>query len=94
MKKSLSVQNETENRRFCRKCMIPDYVEDKEEFLAVYLGQILPENRTDDAAYDGRLELCMKCEYYLNGMCRLCGCFVAIRAAHKDRHCPASDERW
>ncbi len=75
-------------QRFCRKCMIPDYVEDKEEFISVYLDQIPPQDRTEEAVYDSRLKACSICEYYLNGMCRLCGCFVSIRAAHKGQRCP------
>lgn len=72
---------------------MPD-VEDKEKFLNTYLKGVLPEDRARDDIYNDRLETCGKCHYYINGMCRLCGCFVAIRAAGRAQYCPDSPPRW
>lgn len=83
-----------EAKAFCRKCLIPDYIEDKEAFLKNYLGRIPPEERTEEAVYDHRMEQCESCGRYLNGMCRLCGCFVAIRAAGRRQSCPEEPPRW
>lgn len=79
---------------FCRKCLIPDYVENKDVFIDTYIGRIEEENRAEDEVYDRRLATCGGCSKYLNGMCRLCGCFVAIRAAGKKQYCPDSPARW
>ncbi len=44
--------------------------------------------------YDARLELCKECEKLIGGMCRVCGCFVEVRAAKKSVHCPGIPRRW
>lgn len=74
--------------------MIPDYVEDKDAFLHNYLNQIDAEDRIKESLYDDRLKKCSQCRNHINGMCRLCGCFVTIRAAHKDHYCPAVIRYW
>lgn len=74
--------------------MIPDFVEDKEGFLKKYLDQMPEEQRTLKEVYDQRLEICNRCEYLCNGMCRLCGCFVLIRAAGQKSYCPAAASKW
>lgn len=79
---------------FCRRCMVPDYIEDKEAFIEKYVDIIKPEERTDDAVYESRLRKCEKCEHHQNGICRLCGCFVVIRAVARRQSCPASPGRW
>ena len=86
--------HQTEELKFCRKCVIPDFVEDKEGFLSTYLGRINEEDRTEDEVYDNRLEACNKCSHFINGMCRLCGCFVAIRAAVRNNTCPDIKSNW
>lgn len=79
---------------FCRKCMIPDFVEDKEGFLRKWLEQMPEEERALDEVYDMRLKKCGGCEFLYNGMCRLCGCFIVIRAAGQKSYCPAVTPKW
>lgn len=74
--------------------MIPDYVKDKEAFLDTYLGRMPEEERAEEALLQQRLEVCDGCAYALNGMCRLCGCFLVIRAAGRKSYCPASPRKW
>lgn len=81
-------------QRLCKKCMIPDFVDDKDRFVSTYLNQILPEDRIEDETYDCRLETCRKCDFFLNGICRLCGCFVVLRAAVKGQYCPSHTDKW
>lgn len=83
-----------EEKIFCRKCMIPDFVEDKEGFLRKWLEQMPEEERISDELYDQRLRICNSCEYLCNGMCRLCGCFIVIRAAGRRSYCPAVTSKW
>lgn len=47
-----------------------------------------------DALYQERLSLCRQCESLLNGMCRICGCFVEMRAAVAKNYCPAINKKW
>lgn len=40
-----------------------------------------------------RLKNCKTCAQLISGMCRKCGCYVEIRAALKDSHCPNADNQ-
>lgn len=81
-------------RRICRKCLVPDFIEDKDRFLANALRSISEDDRTEDVLYEFRLEKCESCKKYANGLCRLCGCFVAVRAAVKAQYCPGNPKLW
>ncbi|MDY3745248.1 MAG: DUF6171 family protein [Lachnospiraceae bacterium] len=37
---------------------------------------------------------CRQCDRLLNGMCRICGCFVEMRAAIKVKSCPDVVPKW
>ncbi|WP_442871692.1 DUF6171 family protein [Anaerocolumna sp. MB42-C2] len=50
--------------------------------------------RTPEETYKYRLEQCKKCQYLLNGLCRLCGCFVEIRTAVITNYCPSKKVNW
>ncbi|MCC8068012.1 MAG: DUF6171 family protein [Clostridiales bacterium] len=85
----------SENLRICRKCHL--YEETEEEFhakLETYIANLDEDVRVDQEAYEKRLAICEKCPYIFNGMCRLCGCFVELRAAVKVRKCPDVERRW
>ena len=43
---------------------------------------------------EGRLNICKECDLLINGMCKLCGCFVEIRAAVKKNYCPNKNRYW
>lgn len=81
--------------RVCRKCLLRE--ESQEEYfqkLDAYIAGLDEEVRVDQELYEERLKLCGTCTNLLNGMCRLCGCFVELRAALKVRKCPAPDRKW
>ena len=83
------------SRPFCRKCLLEDidpegiYREIRE------MAAALPEEkRTEESEYRRRLDICSRCERLGEGICGVCGCFVELRAAKRDRHCPGVDKLW
>ena len=70
--------------RVCRKCL-PE--QNNEE--AFY-----EDLKVDQRAYEKRLNICSTCDRLMNGMCRLCGCFVELRAVQKVRKCPDLPAKW
>ena len=50
--------------------------------------------KTPEEDYHMRLNTCMECDNLINGMCKLCGCFVEMRAAVKKNYCPNIDKKW
>lgn len=83
------------NTADCVKC-IQRELTDKEYYKSVasYISNIPEELKTPDDTYAFRLEQCRKCQYIVNGLCRLCGCFVEIRAASVKNYCPNKKAYW
>ena len=79
----------------CERCLLRE-LSDQEYVKTVsgYISHIPPELRTPEETYKYRLEQCKKCQYLLNGLCRLCGCFVEIRAAVTTNYCPSKKVSW
>ena len=50
--------------------------------------------RTPDADYERRLAACKECRHLENGTCMQCGCYVEMRAARTDMHCPLRGGPW
>lgn len=67
-----------------------DYFQDLEKYIAGLDESV----RVDQELYEKRLKICGGCEHLTRGMCRLCGCFVELRAALKVRKCPALPCKW
>lgn len=81
--------------RVCRKCLIRE--ENQAEYfsrLDQYIAGLDEDDRVSQEEYERRLLLCGNCPRLMNGMCRLCGCFVELRAALKVRKCPDIPGRW
>lgn len=87
-------QLDARDLRICKRCLIPDFIEDKERFLENYIQGIDTELRTQEGEYEKRLNACASCDYLRNGVCQLCGCFVVVRAAVVHNYCPDSKEKW
>ena len=85
----------SELRRFCRKCLTRE-MEQTEYFrtLHEYIAHLDADLKVDDEVYEERLALCKQCEKLYQGMCRICGCYVELRAAMKIRACPDVPARW
>lgn len=84
-----------ERLRICRKCL-PNQ-ETREEYfekLTNYVERMDEELKVSQETYEKRLELCASCEKLIDGMCRLCGCFVELRAAQKIQKCPDLPSKW
>ena len=62
--------------------------------MYVYISNLPEEDRTPEEEYERRLSKCRECDHLLSGMCRICGCFVEMRAAIVVRHCPDSTPEW
>lgn len=88
--------DEMQNARgACRRCLFREMSDSAyAKYVQNYLDSMLPEDRAADADYEERLGHCKECTYLQNGACRLCGCFVEIRAASVHRHCPDTPARW
>ena len=82
-------------QRFCRKCLLREMGE--EEYFAnlrEYIQNIDEDLKVDHGEYERRLMLCKECENLLNGMCRICGCYVELRAVMKKNYCPDVEKKW
>ena len=83
------------NQRFCKKCLLDKLFEEKEyQHLQDYIKNLDEYTKTEDKEYKERLGICMKCDNLINGMCKICGCFVEMRAAVKKNHCPNIEKCW
>lgn len=83
------------NQRYCRKCLLDKvFEEDEYKNLKDYLNSIDEEIKADDTEYNRRLEICKQCDNLFNGMCKVCGCFVEMRAAVKKNYCPDVNKMW
>lgn len=89
------MSSERQSQRFCRKCLLEDIQE--EDFLRSmrsYLNGLDDSIKADEDTYQSRLAACKACDSLINGMCRICGCFVEYRAAIKKNHCPGIEKYW
>ncbi|GHU39212.1 hypothetical protein FACS1894105_13850 [Clostridia bacterium] len=80
-------------RKPCIRCRPQN--ESEEEYrkrLADYMRSIPDEIKTKQDEYERRLIICRDCDELMNGTCRLCGCYVEMRAAKEAQYCP--DNKW
>ena len=85
----------SEPRRFCRKCLTRE-MEQTEYFrtLHEYIAHLDADLKVDDEVYEERLALCKECEKLYQGMCRICGCYVELRAVMRKNGCPLVKPMW
>ena len=81
--------------RICKRCLtkeMPDasYFSNMQE----YIRNLDEDIKTPDPLYQVRLQNCKECDHLLNGMCRICGCFVEMRAAVTGNKCPDIHPKW
>ena len=88
------MEQKTGNQRYCRKCLTRDMVGKEEYFhsLQEYIANLDPEIKADEALYEERLAVCKECDLLLEGMCRICGCYVELRAVVAKNICPR--KKW
>ncbi len=79
----------------CKRCLLADM--DASGVYATILRRIeqMPEGQRADAeTYRQRLECCRGCDALVNGLCSICGCFIELRAAKAEMHCPHPERFW
>lgn len=81
--------------RICKRCLLRDMDEaDIFQNMYDYIARLDEEEKVPDDEYESRLGKCRECEQLMSGMCRVCGCYVEMRAAMKVRHCPKVQPLW
>lgn len=58
------------------------------------IERIPAAQRTADEEYANRIAVCEACEHIDKGTCLKCGCYVQLRAAKSDAHCPLKKRKW
>ena len=86
---------EEKELRQCKRCLLRDGP-DEEYYQSIleYIASLPEAEKADEGLYKERLCRCTACDALINGMCRLCGCFVEVRAAKLRQHCAKSSEIW
>lgn len=85
----------TETNKICRRCLAREMPStDYFQTMHDYISQLDSDIKTPDLLYEQRLSCCKECDSLLNGMCRVCGCFVEMRAAISQNHCPGIHPKW
>lgn len=87
--------NNTFSNRICKKCLLKDSP-NAEYFtnLYEYINNLEEDIKVNDEEYERRLNICIECPEYLQGMCRVCGCFVELRAVILENECADVERRW
>jgi len=78
----------------CRRCLLFEYDAGLALIAREYVDGLPKGQRVSEEVYNSRLRLCRDCGDLINGMCRLCGCFVEVRAAKKLARCAKSAQVW
>lgn len=79
----------------CKRCLIREMAEEGHiQSIQQYVDRIDEHLKTTKEEYEYRLACCKECDQLLSGMCRVCGCFVEMRAAVARHSCPGVDKRW
>lgn len=80
----------------CRRCLLQDMADENDYYASVvrYRAAMPRRVRTPDAEYAARLEHCRTCPSLNAGTCMQCGCYVEMRAARTDMHCPLDKAPW
>ncbi len=83
------------NNKYCRKCLLKDMPENVYfKNLYDYIGALDEEIKAGSGEYERRLNICRECDNLLSGMCRICGCFIELRAVIAKNSCPDVDKKW
>lgn len=81
--------------RFCRNCLFDSFSREQlQQNIQDYIQSLSPEDKAGERLYEQRLVICNQCDQCLDGLCRVCGCFVLARAAKNRACCPAFNRKW
>lgn len=82
-------------KRICKKCLLYDFPNsDYFSHLYEYIENLDEDIKVGDDEYERRLTICIECPEYFQGMCRVCGCFVELRAVIIENDCADIAHRW
>lgn len=83
-------------RHPCRRCLIAEIPgeETLAALIAAHRERIPAEERVSAPVREVRLRACKACEELNRGTCRLCGCYVEIRAEQRGKDCPRIPGFW
>ena len=86
---------EQDKQRQCKRCLLRE-MDEASYFknMYEYIQHLPAEDKVPDEEYERRLSLCKECDSLLQGMCRICGCYVEMRAVMRVRGCPQTPSRW
>lgn len=92
----MAIEENTFNKnRYCKKCLLKDMPEDAYfKNLYAYIAGLDEDIKVDTKEYERRLALCKECDNLLDGMCRMCGCYVELRAVVAKNYCPNIEKKW
>lgn len=84
-----------ETYRYCRKCLLRE-MDENEYFSSLhsYIENLDEELKVLPEVYEERLAQCKNCDQLISGMCRICGCYVELRAVMKKNICPQVHPKW
>ncbi|MBQ6527270.1 MAG: hypothetical protein IJI38_01970 [Clostridia bacterium] len=77
----------------CR-CLLHESYPDMETLIQSVVSSMSEDERTPEALYRARLDVCLACPHLIDGTCVLCGCYVEARAASRFSACPDVPARW
>ncbi|MCL2405142.1 MAG: DUF6171 family protein [Defluviitaleaceae bacterium] len=59
-----------------------------------YIASIPEDIKASAALIQQRLDSCRACDNLANGMCKICGCYVEVRAVKSGQSCPDIYAKW
>ncbi|WP_180272743.1 DUF6171 family protein [Konateibacter massiliensis] len=87
--------NGSDEKRLCKKCLLLEFPEGEYfKHLYEYIDSLDADIKADETEYDRRLTICVECPDYFQGMCRVCGCFVELRAVIAENECASPKHLW
>ncbi|MCI8416757.1 MAG: hypothetical protein HFI33_04505 [Lachnospiraceae bacterium] len=84
-----------QSQELCIPCLLRGISnEEYEEVIRSHIRSLEEDVKVSQEVYGKRLQICSQCEFLRNGYCRLCGCFVEIRAIKKWNQCADEPPQW
>lgn len=79
----------------CKRCLVYEMAEAAQyQTMYDYIKNLDEGVKASEEVYQARLKSCKQCDNLLAGMCRICGCYVELRAAIGTKNCPAPEKHW
>ena len=79
----------------CKRCLLREMADEDMFHRIQRTIEAVPSHlRCPKQVYEERLAACKSCDRLIGGMCRVCGCFVEVRASRSSEQCPGFPRRW